>query len=297
MKKILFVFLLVTTLFSKDTITWMLWDLPPNFILKGDQKNKGYQDIRLKLLQDRLPQYHHEAVVMNVNRAIAIYKERNDSETIYCTNDLISHPTLDIDDYLSMAQFPFKAHYLVTSKDKAHLFGKEGETVVLEDIIQNKNLRLVISKNRPYLGANKILQSYLKDNPEQNHITSLSTLNIGKSMFAFIFKDRAEYTFEYSFRVTYYEKELGLEKQAVVFPIKENAGIYYGFTSCVKTPKGRKVVDEVNDILRDIKHTNKWMIPFVKWLPNKKLQEDYIKYYKEVFIPSGEIYDSNPRSQ
>ena len=121
MYKILFLFLFVTALFSKDTITWMIWDLPPNFILNGPQKGKGYQDTRLKMIQERLPQYNHQMQVMNLNRAIAIYKEKDDSKRIYCTNDLISHASLDFDDYLSIAAFPFKAHYLVTTKDRGRL--------------------------------------------------------------------------------------------------------------------------------------------------------------------------------
>ena len=234
---------------------------------------------------------------MNVNRAISTYKKKDDSQTIYCTNDLISHPTLDIDDYLSMAIFPFRAHYLVTNKNKAHLFGKEGDTVILKDIIKNPNLRLVVSKNRPYLGAGKVLNDYLKTHPKQQHITFMSTLNIGKSMYRFVFRDRADYTFEYPFRATYYGKETGLLNQTVIFPIKENEGIYYGYVSCIKTKKGKEVIRKVNNILRDIKHTPEWILPFVEWLPTKDLQEKYFKYYKEVFLPSGEIYDTNPRSK
>ena len=40
MKIFLLLFLIFTSLFSKDTIRWMLWDLPPNFILKGEEKGK-----------------------------------------------------------------------------------------------------------------------------------------------------------------------------------------------------------------------------------------------------------------
>ncbi len=297
MKTFLLLFLFLTALISKDTITWMVWDLPPNFILEGEQKGKGYQDLRLKMLQDRMPSYNHESILMNVNRAINTYKSKDDSQTIYCTNDLISHPTLDIDDYLSIAAFPFQAHFLVTNKDKAHLFGKEGESVILKDIIQNPNLRLVVSKNRPYLGAGKILNDYIKTHPEQKHIIFLSTLNIGKSMYHFIFKDRAEYTFEYSFRATYYGKESNLLNKTVLFPIKENEGIYYGYISCIKTKKGKEVIATVNNILRELIHTDEWILPFVEWLPTEKLKKEYLKYYKEVFLPSGDIYDTNLRSR
>jgi len=293
----LLLFLFLSVLFSKDTITWIIWDLPPNYIINGEKKGKGYQDIRLKILQDKMPSYNHETILMNVNRAIATYKNRDDSQTIYCTNDLISHPTLDIDDYLSMATFHFEATYLVASKEKAHLFGKTGESVVLKDLIQNPDLRLVVSKNRPYLGAGKVLDAYLKNHPQQKHITFLSTLNIGKSMYSFVFANRADYTFEYPFRATYYGEETGFSDKMVIFPIKENEGVFYGFVSCIKTKKGRQVIDKVNDVLREVKPTNEWLLPFVEWLPTKALKDSYIKYYKEVFLPSREIYDTNPRSK
>ena len=297
MKKLLFIFLFFTALFSKDTIVWMIWDLPPNFIIDGSQKNMGYQDIRLKIIQDKLPLYRHESQVMNLNRALAIYKEKDDSKRIYCTNDIISHPSLDFDDYLSIAGFPFKGHYLVTSKDKMHLFGKNKEPIILKDIIENSKLKLVVSKNRPYLGAGKVLKDYLNKNPKQEHITSMSTQNIGKSMFGFVFKNRADYTFEYLFRATYYAEQMGVLDKVAVLPIKENEGVFYGFTSCVKTKKGKRVINQVNTILRELKAKDEWINPFVQWLPSKKLQNEYLKYYHEVFLKSGDIYDTNPRSK
>jgi len=296
--KIFFLLLLCFSfLFSKETIRWMIWDLPPNFILTGKQKGLGYQEIRLKMLQERLSDYNHETIVMNLNRAKQTYKQKDDSQVIHCTNDFISHPGLDIDDYLSIAIFPFRAFYLVTTKDKAHLFGKEGETLSLTQIIRNENLRLVVSKNRPYLGAGKVLKQYLKENPNAKHIKSLSTLNIGKSMFHSIFKDRADYTFEYINKITYYGNELGVLKDTVIYPMKENLDIYYGYASCVKTQKGKEVITKLNDIFRILKYSPKWINAFAKWLPTQKLKDDYLNYYKDVFLPSGDIYDDNPRSR
>ena len=297
MLKIIILFLFSITLFSKETIVWMIWDLPPNFILSGEQKNKGYQGIRLKMVQDRLPQYNHESQVMNFNRALTIYKEKDDSKKIYCTNDLISHASLDFDDYLSIATFPFKGHYLVTSKDRMKLFDNSKQAVVIEDIIQNEKLKLVVAKNRPYLGAGEVLEAYLKKNPSQTHITTMSTLNMGESMFNFVFKNRADYTFEYVFRATYYAKRIGVLEEVAVFPIKENEGVFYGFHSCVKTLKGKKVIDEVNEIIRELKPKDEWILPFVDWMPTQKTKDAYLKYYKEVFLKKGDIYDDNPRSK
>jgi len=275
----------------------MKWDLPPNFILNGPQKGTGWANERLKMLQERLPSYNHKSVVVNVNRLLKIYKQKDNSKTIYCTNDLISHPTLDIDDYMSMATFSFKAHFLVTSKAKAHLFGKEGDTLVLENIIKNTNLRLAVAKNRPYLGASKVMQEYIKRYPNQKHIQFLSNLNIGKSMFSLVFKDRADYTFEYLDKSSFYGKELRILDDIVLFQMKENEGTFYDFVSCVKTKKGKIVIEKTNNIIRELKHTDKWMNAFTKWLPTKRLQDDYIKNYKGVFLQKGDIYDDNPRSK
>ena len=297
MKFFFILLLIITSIFAKDTITWMKWDLPPNFILKGPQKGTGWANERLKMLQEKLPNYNHKSTVMNLNRALQTFKDKDDSKTIYCTNDLISHPTLDIDDYMSMATFSFKAYFLVTSKEKAHLFGKEGDTIILKDIIKNKNLRLVVAKNRPYLGASKVMKEYIKENPNQKHIQFLSNLNIGKSTFSLVFKDRADYTFTYLDKSSFYGKELGVLDQLVLFQMKENEGVFYGFVSCVKTKKGKVVIEKVNNVIRELKTTDEWMNAFTKWLPNKRLQDDYIKNYKEVFLPKGDIYDDNPRSK
>lgn len=297
MLKIIIIFLFCTSVFSKETIVWMIWDLPPNFILSGEQKGQGYQGLRLKMVQKRLPQYHHESQVMNFNRALSIYKAKDDSKKIYCTNDLISHASLDFDDYLSIATFPFKGHYLVTSKGKQHLFDNSNKAVVLKDIIQNEKLKLVVAKNRPYLGAGEVLEAYLTKNPSQTHITTMSTLNMGESMFNFVFKNRADYTLEYVFRATYYAKLIEALDQVAVFPIKENEGVFYGYHSCVKTKKGKRVITEINEIIRELKPQDKWFLPFVDWMPTQKIKDTYIKFYKEVFLKKGDIYDDNPRSR
>ncbi len=90
---------------------------------------------------------------------------------------------------------------------------------------------------------------------------------------------------------------MGLIDSIEVFKIKENEGIFYDFVSCIKTSKGKKVINEVNVILKELIPTQEWMLHFINWLPTKKVREEHIKYYKEVFIPSGGIYDSNPRSK
>jgi len=297
MRKILLLLFLTNILFAKETIVWMIWDLPPNFISKGPLKNKGYEDIRLKMIQDKLPQYNHEAQIMNFNRAVSIFKDKDDSKKIYCANDMVSHKSLDFDDYMSMASFPFKGQFLVTSLDKAHLFTKNAKNVVLKDILENEKLKLVLSKNRPYLDAGIIIKEYLIKNPSQNHITEMSTLNTGLSMFNFVLKGRADYTLEYVFRATYYSKLIGKSNQFFAIPIKENDGVFYGYHSCVKTKKGKKVIDEIDEIIRELKSTDAWMQPFVDWMPTATIKENYIKYYKEVFLEKGDIYDDNPRSR
>jgi len=275
----------------------MIWDLPPNFISKGPLKDKGYEDIRLKMIQDRLPQYNHESQVMNFNRAVSIFKDKDDSQKIYCANDMVAHESLDFDDYMSMAAFPFKGQFLITTLDKAHLFTKNNKPVVLKDILNNKNLKLVLSKNRPYLDAGIVIKDYLDSNPSQHHITEMSTLNTGLSMFNFVLKGRADYTLEYVFRATYYSKLIRKPNQFFALPIKENSGVFYGYHSCVKTPKGKKVIEEIDEIIKEIKPTDEWIQPFVDWMPSTKIKEDYIKYYKEVFLKKGDIYDNNPRSR
>ncbi|NQY93425.1 MAG: hypothetical protein HRT43_04600 [Campylobacteraceae bacterium] len=297
MKFFLVLLLFISSLNAKETIRWMIWDLPPNFIIDGEHKGLGYHRVRLKMLQNQLREYDHEEQVMNFNRVKVIYDNKDDSQVIYCANDFITHPFWDIDDYLSGATFPFKAYYLVTSKSKAHLFGKVGETLSLTKIIENTNLRLVMSKNRPYLAAGTVVKKYLDKNPNATHITKLSTQNVGKSMFGSIFKDRADYTFEYINKVSFYGKELNVLDDAVIFPMKESSEVYYGYVSCVKTAKGKKVIEKINKAIRILKYTDKWTNAFIYWLPNQELIDDYLYYYNEVFLPAGDIYDDNPRSR
>ena len=116
-------------------------------------------------------------------------------------------------------------------------------------------------------------------------------------MFNFVFKNRADYTFEYVFRAKYYAEQTNILDKMAALPIKENEGVFYGFISCVKTQKGKKVINNVNDIIRELKPTDEWINPFVQWLPTKELQDEYLKYYKEVFLKQQDIYDTNPRSK
>lgn len=297
MKKYILLIFLFSSLFAKDKITWVKWDFPPSFILEGELKGQGWADKQLKILQEHLPQYSHTEVIMNAQRFLKIFKTEQNSKNIFCANNFISHPDLNMDDYLSIATFPYRGHLLVTRKEKAYLFGKKEESLLLKDIIQNRKLNLVIAKNRPYLGAGKVISEYLKENPDDEHINALSTHNISESMFQMVLKNRADYTLEYDFRVKYYSKKFNAENKIVIFPIKENAEIMYGYATCIKSPQGKQVIEEVNTIIRSLRSTTQWINLFKEWIPTQKLQNEYTSYYENTFLPQGDIYDDNPRSR
>lgn len=308
-----FIFLILTLLnlsisFASNTIPakeikWLKWDLTPNYISNGKFEGEGFADKIQSLLVAHLPEYKHSSLTVNALRGVAIFQDearKYNSGLIenrtYCSSDLISHPDLDFDDYLSIATFPFEGFQLITSKKKASLFGKKGDVLSSRTILENKNLNLVLANNRPYSDLSIPLTNYLSKNKNASHIHFLSTGNIGAIMLATILADRYDYTYD-TLDKLYYRVKISKEKLSdyTAFRLKENDKWFYGFVSCSRTKEGKKIIKRINDIIRKNKNTRKWRDIYGRWLP-PYYRKKYNEYYQNVFLKKGDIFDTNPRS-
>ena len=74
---------------ARETLTWLLRDLPPSTIFSGTMQGQGAIDQLMPLLTAGMPEYDH--VVMHVNRARAI-QTLNDGTSLSCDPTMLWTP-------------------------------------------------------------------------------------------------------------------------------------------------------------------------------------------------------------
>jgi uncharacterized protein (TIGR02285 family) len=286
------------------SIVWLQWDLAPDYIRHGKLKGQGFSTKRQQIVEKLLPEYQHRSIFVSLKRGLAIFKKQQQAASAgkklsvtHCGADFVSHPHADMDDYLSVAAFPFRGSLLVTRKEKAAQFGKTDEVLSGQSLLSNKALKLVLADNRPYGGMTMPIYNYIGQNPKQKNVVMLTTGNISSSMLSMVYYGRYDYTFAYADKL-YYRSLTSNEKleDYRTFKVKENDQWLYGFFGCNRTPMGKKIIEKINDIIRVQKKTKVWKELYGEWLP-PTFRAEYYDYYDNVFLKQGDIFDTNPRSK
>ena len=62
--------------------------------------------------------------------------------------------------------------------------------------------------------------------------------------------DRVDYTIGYGYEARYLGRQLGFEGDVIAIPVREHSGYIPVYAGCPKTNWGRKVIADVNAIIR-----------------------------------------------
>jgi uncharacterized protein (TIGR02285 family) len=227
---------------EKPTIRWLTWEQVPNFIISGPFKGQGLGDSFTQALQDKLPQYHHQNIVSNTRRY----------------NRLIHDPDVCVAwawivpgsrDYrihsrpVSLAH-PTGIHIL---KTKQHLFDSAGETLSLAKLLAQPNIKLGYLEEMTYSKrVHELLEQY---RPQGNiHFSSGSAVEFNLEM---LDRNRVDYLFGFSAQSIFDAELKGIPNKYQFYPVEE-FGMYTSMhTHCAKSPLGKEVMAQINQILTD----------------------------------------------
>lgn len=254
-----------------DAITWLVLDLPPLFIVKGPDAGKGIADRVQNMISDGLKGRHFETRVANASR---IAKELSEERNVCFAGEFYGNPAF----LTSIPTIALPPHKLIVLKENAHLFEKGGR-VSLEDLLKNQALIFGTAKNRLY-GPD--LDNVLRRFTGLKNIYARSGKDTLEGLLGMLEKKRIHYLIEYPVSIRYVAKKAGIWDQLKIIPIKENekAPFIRGAVRCSDTPWGRQFIEEINEVLRMIRHTPPYRRIIEDWIITPETERDYWKIYE-----------------
>ncbi len=261
MKVIIYLLLIINTLIAtqKETITWLVNDAPPFYILNGSLKDGGIGDMTQKLIINDLKQYNHEIKKTTLKRAMKDFKYNK--KVCFSTWIYNSTPDLVITSNPNIYYPPLGI--ITTSKNKKLLKEK---VLSLDKLLQNKKFVFGKAKGRGYgEPLDSIVNKYKN---QKNFKIRNSSTHSTKGIFEMIKRERIDYTIDYYSSLVYSQLgKINRGDKLVFIPILEtkNEGVL-GSIACSKTPWGEKVISDINISIDKIKYKNQYMQILNEWL-------------------------------
>ncbi|MFS2160714.1 TIGR02285 family protein [Pseudomonas sp. Pseusp122] len=261
---------------AKDTLTWLLRDLPPSTIFAGPLEGKGVIDQLMPLLIAKMPEYDH--VTMRVNRARGMQMLQETSLT--CDPTLIWTAERAKTIAFSIPTYAVISNGLIVRNDDMGLFNpflKEGH-VDLSALLASKTVKLGVVAERSY-GAviDQILQGV-----EPGDINAHYGNNAIGSLLQMERMGRLQAVIGFWPEARYLAQQQGMAPEEFNFlPIKGAPKYQFTHFGCSNTPQGRQAIEIINREMRSLRQT-RLVDLYAQWLDGntrKEYEEDARHFY------------------
>jgi uncharacterized protein (TIGR02285 family) len=268
-------FHLAATAEEPETITWMVLDLPPLFIIKGPDAGKGIADRVQKMISNGLKGRRFETRVANASR---IAKELSEDGKVCFAGEFYGNPAF----LTSIPTIALPPHSLIVLKENAHLF-ENGEKISLNSLLDNQELIFGTAKNRLY---GPELDEILRQYAGSKNIYARSGKDTLGGLLGMLDKKRVHYLIEYPVSIRYAAKKAGMWDRLKVIPIQENADALSirGAVRCSNTPWGRQLVGEINEVLRMIRPSPEYRRIMEDWIIVPGNEKEYWKIHESQIL-------------
>ncbi|WP_150748237.1 TIGR02285 family protein [Pseudomonas fluorescens] len=260
----------------KETLVWLLRDLPPLMIFEGPEKGQGVIDQLLPLLIARMPQYEH--TLMRVNRARGLQMLHEPSLTC----DAALNWSQERASWMAFSTPVFRAisnGLAVRRVDRELLtpFIKDGE-VDLAALLAGGGEKLGIIAERNY---GESLDALLKQAP-----ADALTLHYGNDALGSLLQmqrlGRLRLLLGYRSEIRYQARQQGIADDELQFyPIRGTGKYLSGYIGCTDTPQGRQAIIEINQLLRNLPH-ERLSEAYAAWL-DPDSRSEYLEASKAFF--------------
>ena len=259
----------------KETLVWLLRDLPPLMIFEGPKKGQGVIDQLLPLLIAGMPQYTH--TLMRVNRARGLQMLQEPSLTC----DAALNRSKERERWIAFSIPVFRAMsngLAVRRVDRESLapFVQDGE-VDLAALLASDSEKLGIIAERNY---GDYLDGLLKQAPP-NALTAHYGNDALGSLLQMQRLGRLRVVLGYRPEIRYQAEQQGIAVDELQFyPIRGAEKFLSGYIGCTDTPLGRQAIVEINQLLRK--------------LPRDRLSEAYAAWLdpesRRAYLEESRVY-------
>lgn len=276
-------FFLVIMLFpagvlAKDKIEWMEAVAPPFFIHEGELQGQGYEDIITDILIENLPQYEHTHTIANISRHYQQWRqgEKSCGLAMYKTPERMELAYFSIPSVLTLPTV------LIINKDRFDAFGGT-KTVHLSEILQSGEYIIGRSKNRSYgIEFDSTLDTFGND----RNLFVYEGPELSLNLFKMLLAGRIDALSGLPEEAMYLAETMGIKDQIMTLNIAENqvnhdASLTH--VACSKNAWGKKVIADINAVLRKHRPTERYRGAYERWLDPSSFAR-YRKLYEEAFL-------------
>ena len=239
---------------AKDKITWYVSEWAPYNITRGKLKRKGINDKLIKHIHQFLPDYDIAWKTMNpamLNKVFA------DGENI-CQLDLFK--TSEREKVAYFSQFPA----IIDAPLRLFIKGRDVKImnlvspVDLQALLSNGQYKGSFVTGRSYSDAmDKVITANLSANIKNNEST--------KRVIKDFFRGKTDFVIEYSAVMSYFKSVLKNKQEVLSLPIKGTKAYVLGYTACSKTLWGKTVVEQIDKVLKDQRHSEPYKRILEQW--------------------------------
>ena len=262
---------------AKDTLIWLLRDLPPLTIFDGPQKGQGVVDQLRPLLAAAMPEYEHTALRVNRARAMQMLAE----PSFTCDPMLLWTAERTKKMVFSIPSFGQASNGLVVRQADRQLiepFVRNGQ-VDLAALLASDRLKLGIVAERSY---GPLVDDLLRQTPAARLAPHYGNDALG-SLLQMQRLGRLTALLGYWPETRYLARQQGIAAEDLAFyPIKGLAKYQFIRVGCSDTEQGRAAIAHINQILRTVRQ-HQLLDFYVQWLDPQQ-RDAYLEDARQFFL-------------
>lgn len=245
---------------ARETLHWLMRDLPPSTIFAGPLQGQGAIDRLMPLLVERMPEYDHVLVRVNRARSTQMLKEHPSScdPTLMWTAERAKSIAFSIPVFLLPS-----SGLIVRAADMPRFsaFVDEGQ-VDLPQLLNARTLKIGVVARRSY-GSQ--VDEILRHSPPEVLTPHYGDEAVG-SLLQMERLGRLHALIGFWPEVRYQAAQEGLDLDELRFlPIQGNPAYQYAHVGCSNTPQGRQAIEIINREMRVLRESS-LMGFYAQWL-------------------------------
>ncbi|MFA0996184.1 TIGR02285 family protein [Pseudomonas syringae USA007] len=262
---------------ARETLTWLMRDIPPSTIFSGTMRGQGAIDQLMPLLTARMPEYDH--VLMRVNRARSL-QMLNDASSLNCDPTMLWTAERAKTLLFSIPIVAIISSGLIVRKEEMSTFEPymaDGK-IDFAALMASNAIKLGVVAERSYgelidhtlkrVNENALIEHY--GNDATGSLLQMERLGRLQAFISFWPEAR------------YQAMQQGISPDELSFlPVQGNPAYQFIYISCSHTPEGEQAIAQINQQMRELRESN-LMDFYAQWLDPSQ-RASYLEDVKALF--------------
>ncbi|WP_179149290.1 TIGR02285 family protein [Pseudomonas syringae] len=262
---------------ARETLTWLMRDIPPSTIFSGASRGKGAIDQLMPLLTERMPEYDH--VLMRVNRARGL-QMLNDATSLSCDPTMLWTEARAKTLLFSIPIVAIISSGLIVRKEDMETFAPfvEDGKIDFTALMASHTIKLGVVAERSY---GEVIDPILHTADEDTLVTHYGNDAVG-SLLQMERLGRLEAFISFWPEARYQAMQQGILPEELSFlPIKNNPAYQFIYISCSRSPEGEQAIATINREMRVLRESH--LVGFyAQWLDPAQ-RAGYLEDVKALF--------------